>query len=134
VVYDNGIILDGVKEDGSTNDYIVSNPEYYNITYNWGGPQYNENGRYDLFVKENNYIKMRELALSYRLPSGFARKIRAKSIDVSVFGRNLFFVYRTLKDLDPEQTTAGSRWFQNVNNVGTNPSTRTLGASLRASF
>ena len=134
VVYDNGIILDGVKEDGSPNDYIVSNPEYYNITYNWGGPQYNENGRYDLFVKENNYIKMRELALSYRLPSGLAKKVRAKSIDLSVFGRNLFFVYRTLKDLDPEQTTAGSRWFQNVNNVGTNPSTRTLGASLRASF
>jgi TonB-linked SusC/RagA family outer membrane protein len=134
VVYDNGIIQEGVKEEGTPNDYIVSNPEYYNVTYNWGGPQYNENGRYDLFVIENSYIKMRELAFGYRLPSAIAKKVRAKSIDVSVFGRNLFFVYRTIKDMDPEQTTAGSRWFQNVNNVGTNPSTRTFGASLRASF
>ena len=134
VVYDNGIILEGVKEDGSPNDYIVSNPEYYNIVYNWGGPQYNENGRYDLFVKENSYIKMRELSLSYRLPSQISSKIRAKSIELSVFGRNLFFLYRTIKDMDAEQATAGSRWFQNVNNVGTNPSTRTFGASLRASF
>jgi iron complex outermembrane recepter protein len=134
VVYDNGIILQGVKDDGSPNDYIVSNPEYYNRVYNWGGPQYNENGRYDLFVKENSYVKMRELALGYRLPSGIARKVRAKNIEVSVFGRNLFFLYRTIKDMDAEQTTAGSRWFQNVNNVGTNPSTRTFGASVRASF
>jgi iron complex outermembrane receptor protein len=133
-VYDNGIILEGVKEDGTPNDYIVSNPEYYNTVYNWGGPQYNENGRYDLFVKENSYVKMRELSLSYRLPSQIAGKIRAKNIEFSVFGRNLFFFYRTIKDMDAEQATAGSRWFQNVNNVGTNPSSRTIGASLRASF
>lgn len=134
VVYDNGIILDGVREDGEPNDYIVSNPEYYVFVYNWGGPQYNPNGRYDLFVKENSYVKMRELLISYQLPSHIAQKFGAKRVEVSVFGRNLFFFYRTIKDMDAEQTTAGSRWYQNVNNVGTNPSTRTFGASLRASF
>jgi hypothetical protein len=133
-VYDNGIILEGVKEDGTPNDYIVSNPEYFNITYNWGGPQYNENGRYDLFVKENSYVKMRELTLGYRLPSSIASKIRAKNIELSVFGRNLFFFYRTIKDMDAEQATAGSKWTQQVNNVGTNPSSRTWGVSLRANF
>ncbi len=133
-VYQDGMLLPGVKADGSPNDYIASASEYYWIVYNWGGPQYSPNTRYELFIKENSYVKMRELALSYSLPSSIARKIKATNIQLSVFGRNLFYVYRTLKDLDAEQTTAGSRWHQNVNNVGTNPSTRTVGGSVRVSF
>lgn len=133
-VYDDGIILDGVKADGSPNDNIATNTEYYSTTYNWGGPQYSPNTRYDLYVQENSYVKMRELSLSYRLPVSIASKIKAKNIEVSVFGRNLFFIYRTIKDIDPEQTTAGSRWFQNVNNLGTNPSSRSYGISLKLSF
>jgi hypothetical protein len=36
--------------------------------------------------------------------------------------------------MDSEAATAGSRWFQQVNNVGTNPSTRTIGGALRIGF
>jgi iron complex outermembrane recepter protein len=133
-VYYDGMLLDGVKADGTPNDYIASATEYYWIVYNWGGPQYSPNTRYELFVKENSYVKMRELSLSYALPSNISSKIKAQRIEFSVFGRNLFFLYRTLKDLDPEQTTAGSRWYQNVNNIGTNPSSRTYGGSVRVTF
>lgn len=133
-VYHDGMILPGVKGDGTPNDYIASSADYYWTVYNWGGPQYSPNTRYELYIQENSYVKMRELALSYRLPKVIANKIRANNIELSVFGRNLFFVYRTLKDLDPEQTTAGSRWFQNLTNVGTNPSTRTVGGSVRINF
>jgi iron complex outermembrane recepter protein len=133
-VYHDGMILEGVKGDGTPNDYIASSADYYWTVYNWGGPQYSPNTRYELYIQENSYIKMREIALSYRLPQSIANKIRANNVEVSVFGRNLFFLYRTLKDLDPEQTTAGSRWFQNLTNVGTNPSTRTIGGSVRVSF
>jgi iron complex outermembrane receptor protein len=128
------MLLPGVKADGSPNDYVASASEYHWVVYNWGGPQYSPNTRYELFVKENSYIKMRELALTYQLPSSIAGKIKAKRIELGVFGRNLFFFYRTIKDMDPEQATAGSRWVQNVNNVGTNPSSRTYGGSLRISF
>ncbi len=133
-VYHDGMILDGVKADGTPNDYIASSADYYWTVYNWGGPQYSPNTRYELYIKENSYIKMREIALSYNLPKSIAKKIGANNIEVSVFGRNLFFVYRTLKDMDAEQTTAGSRWTQNLTNVGTNPSSRTIGGSLRLSF
>jgi hypothetical protein len=133
-VYHDGMILPGVKEDGSTNDYIASATDYYWTVYNWGGPQYSPNTRYELYIKENSYVKMREIALSYRLPQNIARKIKATNVELSVFGRNLFFLYRTLKDMDAEQTTAGSRWHQNLTNVGTNPSTRTIGGALRVSF
>lgn len=133
-VYHDGIVLDGVKADGTPNDYIASAADYYWTVYNWGGPMYSPNTRYELYIKENTYFKMREISLSYALPSEVAKKIHAKNLQVSVFGRNLFYIYRTLKDIDAEQTVAGSRWFQTLTNVGTNPSTKTFGVSLRAGF
>lgn len=133
-VYHDGMVLPGVKEDGSPSDYVASATDYYWTVYNWGGPQYSPNTRYELYIKENTYVKMREISLSYRLPQNIASKIRASNVELSLFGRNLFFLYRTLKDMDAEQTTAGSRWHQNLTNVGTNPSTRTIGGALRVSF
>jgi hypothetical protein len=77
---------------------------------------------------------MRELSLGYSFASKIAAKIGANKLRLSVYGRNLFYLYRTIKDIDAEQTTAGSRWYQNVSNVGTNPSSRSFGIMLRASF
>jgi iron complex outermembrane recepter protein len=132
-VYDDGILQEGVKADGTPNDYIASSAYYYWNVYNWGGPQYSYS-RYELYIVENSYIKMRELSLTYALPVDVAKKIGAKNISLTVFGRNLFYFYRTIKDMDSEAATAGSRWFQQVNNVGTNPSTRTIGGALRIGF
>jgi iron complex outermembrane recepter protein len=128
------MLQDGVKQDGTPNTYIASQADYYWTVYNWGGPQYSPNTRYDLYVVENSYIKLREASLMYSLPVSVASKIGAKSIQFSVFGRNLFYIYRTLKDCDAEAMTAGSRWSQGLNNVGTNPSTKTWGVSLRLGF
>ncbi|WP_285060197.1 SusC/RagA family TonB-linked outer membrane protein [Pedobacter ginsengisoli] len=132
-VYHDGMLIQGVLENGQPNTNVISQAFYYTQTYNWGGPQYSYS-RYELYVKKNNYVKMREINLGYKLPASIASKIGAKNLQVSAFGRNLFFVYRTLKDLDPEQMTGGSRWWQTVNNAGSNPATRTYGVMLRAGF
>ena len=132
-VYHDGMLMDGVLSTGEVNTNIVSQAVYYNNTYNWGGPQYS-NSRYELYVKENTYIKMREISLGYRIPSNITRKIGTQNLTLSVFGRNLFFIYRTIKDLDAEQTNVGTRWSDNINNAGNNPSFRTMGVMLRASF
>jgi len=133
-VYHDGMLLDGVLADGTPNNRVVSQAVYYNTVYNWGGPQYSPNTRYELYVKENSYVKLRELSFGYDIPQSILKKIGFSKFNLSVYGRNLFFIYRTIKDMDPEQTTAGSRWFQNVNNTGTNPSSRTYGLMLRASL
>lgn len=132
-VYDDGMLMEGVTADGKPNTNIISQAYYYWNTYNWGGPQYSSS-RYELYIKKNSYIKMREVSLSYSIPVKLANKIGANKLQLSVFGRNLFYFYRTLKNMDAEQTTAGSRWFQSLTNVGTNPSTRTYGVMLRAGF
>uniref|UniRef100_F4C224 TonB-dependent receptor plug n=1 Tax=Sphingobacterium sp. (strain 21) TaxID=743722 RepID=F4C224_SPHS2 len=132
-VYHDGMLMEGVLADGSPNNNIISQAVYYNNTYNWGGPQYSSS-RYELYVQKNNYIKMRELSLGYRIPASLASKLGAKNLQVSAFGRNLFFIYRSIKDLDPEQMTGGSNWVNQVSNAGTSPATRTFGLMLRASF
>lgn len=132
-VYNDGMLMEGVTPSGEANTNVISQAVYYNNTYNWGGPQYSSS-RYELYVQENTFIKMRELSLAYRLPAVIANKVGAQNISLSVFGRNLFFLYRTVKDLDAEQTNAGTRWSDNISNAGNSPSFRTVGAMLRASF
>lgn len=132
-VYNDGMLMDGVTADGNPNTNVISQAQYYNATYNWGGPQYSQ-ARYELFIKENTYLKLRELSFGYQIPSAFAQRLGASSINVSAFGRNLFFFYRNIKDLDPEVLTGGSRWAQTLTNAGTNPATRSVGLMLRASF
>ncbi|MFT3845212.1 MAG: SusC/RagA family TonB-linked outer membrane protein [Lacibacter sp.] len=132
-VYNDGMLIDGVTSDGSKNTNVISQAYYYWNVYNWGGPQYSS-ARYELYIQKNSYIKLREISLSYTLPTKAAGYIGAKKIQLSAFGRNLFYIYRTIKDMDAEQTTAGSRWFQTLNNAGTNPATRSYGIMVRATF
>ncbi|MCU7548782.1 SusC/RagA family TonB-linked outer membrane protein [Chitinophagaceae bacterium LB-8] len=133
-VYHDGMLLEGATADGQKNTNVTSQANYYWTVYNWGGPQYSPNTRYELYIQKNSYVKFREISLGYKIPARLVSKIGAKNVQLSVFGRNLFYIYRTLKNLDAEQTTAGSRWFQTLNNAGTNPSTRSFGVMLRAGF
>ncbi|MEB2776276.1 SusC/RagA family TonB-linked outer membrane protein [Algoriphagus sp. D3-2-R+10] len=132
-VYHDGMLMDGVAADGSTNTNVISQAYYYWNTYNWGGPQYSQS-RYELYIQDNDYIKMRELSLAYAIPNHITSKIGASNVNLSVYGRNLFFLYRNIKDLDPEVLTGGSRWTQTLTSAGTNPATRTYGVMLRAKF
>ncbi|WP_166923335.1 SusC/RagA family TonB-linked outer membrane protein [Flavobacterium poyangense] len=132
-LFRDGMLMDGVTADGSRNTNVISQAGYYNMTYNWGGPQYSSS-RYELYIQKNDYVKLRELSLAFNVPSSYASKIGATRLSLSLFGRNLFYIYRTIKDMDAEATTAGSRWEKNVNNAGLSPSTRSYGVMLRASF
>lgn len=132
-VFNDGMLLEGVLQSGEANTNVISQAVYYNGTYNWGGPQYG-NSRYELYINKNNWVKIREISLGFNLPKSTVSKLGMSRASLSVFGRNLFFIYRSIKDIDPEQTTAGSRWYQNVNNAGNNPSFRTFGAQLNVSF
>lgn len=132
-VYHDGMLMDGVTADGQANTNVISQALYYWNTYNWGGPQYSQS-RYELYIQDNTYLKMRELSLGYTLPAHISRKVGASNLNISMYGRNLFFLYRNIKDLDPEVLTGGSRWTQTLTSAGTNPATRTIGFMLRAKF
>jgi len=133
-VLHDGMLLKGVTGDGKENTNIISQAYYYWNIYNWGGPQYSPSALYYLYVQKNNYLKVREISLAYSLPESVAGKIKAKNLTVSVFARNPFYIYRSIKNMDAEQLTTGNVWFNNLSNAGSQPSTRTFGIMLRAKF
>lgn len=124
-----GMVLPGVTEKGETNTKVITAGYYYMNNFNW-----RTNGDYSKAIFNNNYIKLREVVLTYNLPKAFAEKIRFNNLSVSLVGRNLLYVYKSLPfGLDPE-VAVGSRWLDQGIDNGTAGPTRSLGASLRARF
>jgi iron complex outermembrane recepter protein len=135
IVYHDGVILSGVRRDnGQPNNIIASSSEMYLRTNGWGGPQYNPWAQYRNYISPNDYIKMREISLSYSIPKSLVEKYNLNNLTLSVYARNPFFLYRTQKHFDPEQIASGSRWTQQVTNLGNNPATRSFGGSVRFNF
>jgi hypothetical protein len=137
IVYHNGVILQGVKADanrnstGVVNDIIVPSDKYYNYVYNVGNEEPTHFGN---AVFENSYMKMRELSFGYRFPNTLSAKFGCKNLNLSVFGRNLFYFYKNKSGYDPE-TTSGTSWNNQIFlGTATTASTRSFGVSLRASF
>jgi iron complex outermembrane receptor protein len=124
-----GMLLPGTKADGTPNDRVISAADYYMSNFTWGG-----NGDYTAAIFKNNYIKLREVALTYNVPQAISDKLRFQGLQVSLIGRNLLYVYKSLPyGLDPE-VAVGSSWLSQGIDDGTAGPTRSFGASLRARF
>lgn len=68
------------------------------FTNNWGQGTIN-----DTWVGTLNYISLREVALSYRLPEKWARAISAKGVTLTFAGRNLGYLLNSLpNNFNPE--------------------------------
>lgn len=129
-VWDNGLILPGVKEDGTPNDIVVTQFEANVNHYGWGT---SATQSYQDAIQKNSYIKCREISLGYTLPAEWTRKFACNNLMVSGFVRNPFYVYRTLKLFDSEATD-GTNWIYQAQLGGSTASARTFGFSVRASF
>jgi iron complex outermembrane recepter protein len=127
-VYHDGMIIEGVKADGTPNDKIIQAASFYRLNYNYGAT-----GDGMAAVFKNDYVKLRELVLGYNVSKTFANKIHFQNLRVSLIGRNLLYVYRTMKNLDPEAPIGGS-WNKQGIDEGSSAATRSLGVSLNASF
>ncbi len=128
-VYHDGVVLEGVTENGAPNETVIDAPSYYLSTYDWGNNGWNEAGA----IYDNSYIKMREAVISYNLPTALVSKLYFQNIRVSLVGRNLFYIWRTLENLDPE-STIGTNWLNQGIDEGSNAATRSYGFSVNMSF
>lgn len=66
----------------------------------WGAGRYFNKG--DKFIKSADYVKLRELTLSYNLPHNWLKTIGFKKSKVFMQGRNLLTITRSGVDIDPE--------------------------------
>ncbi len=134
-VYNDGMILKGVTADGKENTKIIDAPNFYLNSYTWGSwPGSGAVTSYNDAVFDNSFIKLREVALSYNLPQKFASRLKLQSFMVSVYGRNLFYFYKTIPYIDAEDAV-GTNWVSRATNMGSGTAaSRTMGISIRASF
>src|SRR5579871_5927982 len=95
--FHDGVILKGVTSSGATNTKLVDAGFYYMNSFNW-----ETNTTYQSAVFDNSFIKLREVAISYKLPKSISNRLHVQGLQVSLIGRNLFYIWKTIPDLDPE--------------------------------
>jgi len=90
---------------------------------------------YDLVILPKDFLKLRDVTLTYRLPSSVAQKIRAQNISISVIGRN-FLLWVPTKNtfIDPEITNLGNDLTGELGEFGGSPTYKAYGAALRITF
>lgn len=121
-----GVILPGVKEDGTPNDKRVGVNSYA------GAYGYARNPNAG-FVYDGSYVKLREVTFTYSVPKELVRKTRIlQALDVSFVGRNLWIISKNLPDADPEEQFSSG----NISGYsgGAYPTTRTFALNLKLKF
>ncbi len=130
VTYNDGILLAGVNQTtGQANTTIVDAASYYFNTFQWGENSWSGGSA----VFKNSYVKMREVTVGYRFSDKVASKIGLNNLRLNLIGRNLFYIYRTSKNVDPEAPIGNKWWSQGVD-VGSTAAARTFGFSITTSF
>ncbi len=113
---------DGVFEDGTENDIYIDANDY------WAHLR----SRRENYLYDASFIKLREVKLSYSLPSKLFADIPIRSASISLVGRNLAILHKNVPNVDPE-SAYGSGNIQGFEN-GQHPSTRTMGFSVNVKF
>ncbi|NBB20408.1 SusC/RagA family TonB-linked outer membrane protein [Runella sp. CRIBMP] len=117
----------GVKADGSANNIATTAERYWLKVGGRNTPAG------EVFTYSASNIRLREVALSYNLPSGLLQKTPFQGASLSLVGRNLFFFLNKAKGFDPELTAGAQNTTVGLESFSM-PSTRTFGVNLNLSF
>lgn len=120
-----GYINEGVYADGTVN---TTRYEAYDYT----GFGYAANLPNAAFVYDATYVKLREISLSYTLPSTMFTKCFFTGATLSVVGSNVWTIFKNIPYVDPE-SGLGAGNLQGYT-TGSLPSTRDFGFNLKLNF
>jgi TonB-linked SusC/RagA family outer membrane protein len=125
-----GYIGKGVINTGtSDNPVYVENTIAVNPQTYWGNFLPNSP---EPFIYDATYAKLRELIIGYSIPAKYISKSPFQSISVSFVARNLFILYSSIPNVDPESA------YNNGNGQGLEygsiPSRKSYGFSLNLKF
>jgi iron complex outermembrane receptor protein len=132
-VYHDGLILPGVQavtdNSGKTtyvsNTTIISAYTYYSTYIHDLSTGFQPDN-----VFKNNYIKLRELAVSYAIPQRISRALRMQKVSFTAAVQNLFYFYKTLPNVDAESTLGTDSYIED----SFYPAIRTFTLGIDASF
>jgi TonB-linked SusC/RagA family outer membrane protein len=121
-----GVVFDGVLPDGTENTISVDPKVFY--------ADYRTLQIADPFVFRSDFIKLRNITLTYDLTSFITKNVKfVKGLTLSVYCRNAALLLKYVPDVDPEAFASSSD-----SRLGyeqhTEPTTRTWGLNLNAKF
>jgi len=124
-------VTQGVDDAGNT----VYTPNIKPVSGEYMDDYYRAEANARANIIDKSFVKLREVVLSYKLPSEFLRGTFMNSLSVSVIGRNLFlWTPSNNQYIDPEASTFGNDLAGQFGEFSANPSTRSVGFSLKANF
>lgn len=88
-----GIVVDGVDANGAPNTTSITAQDYWqSVGLNISAP----------FIYKSDFIKLRELVLSYNINSKLIERTPFKGASLSIVGRNLAIIKKWVPNVDPE--------------------------------
>lgn len=120
------IVVDGVNEDGTPNTTPISAEQYYKTIGS-------EKGVAEEFLYDASFIKLKEVAIGYSIPSKYLKKIKVNTLRVSLVGRNLCYLMKHTPGTSPEGGFDTSMFSQAIDFTSV-PYSRTVGFSISLGF
>lgn len=121
--YAPGTVIDGQDVSGQPNQTLI-NPELYWAQFSNWGDELHEPHVYDA-----SFVKLREVALAFNLPTAWTENIKTQRISVALVGRNLWLIHKNVPNIDPET------FYSNGNGqgieYGSYPVTRSFGLDIK---
>jgi TonB-linked SusC/RagA family outer membrane protein len=125
-----GLVVSGI-DDATGNPFTMTvAPENLRNYYGSIGEQ--SAGISEEFVYSTDFIKFRELSLSYNVPKKVLENLFISDLRFSIIGRDLFYISKDIDNVDPEAA------LNNLNSQGIErfgiPSTTSYGFSVNVKF
>lgn len=125
-----GVVQTSVDEQG--NPVYEQNTRAVNPSEYWSGIYSDGNGIAVPYIYDASYVKMRELTLSYSLPSTLVSRWGLSAVSVALISRNPFIIYKNVPNIDPDSN------YNNSNGQGLEygslPSRRSMGFNFKIKF
>lgn len=127
---ENGLEVSGINNTTGEPFTATVAPENLQNYYGFIGEE--SSGIAEEFVYSTDFIKFRELSMSYNFSQKVLENIFISNLRVSIIGSNLFYISKKIENVDPEAS------LNNLNSQGIErfgvPSTRSLGFSINVKF
>jgi TonB-linked SusC/RagA family outer membrane protein len=125
-----GLILPGVKEDGTPNDIQISASQaYFNNLSGFFGVQ-------DLITYDATVVRLREASLSYQFPTAWFAKTPFGGASITFSGQNLWYNapnFPEFVNFDPETSSLGVSNVRGLEYLS-GPTSKRYGVSVRVTF
>ncbi|RFZ92324.1 SusC/RagA family TonB-linked outer membrane protein [Mucilaginibacter conchicola] len=125
-----GVVQTGT--DGSGKPIYSKNTKAVDPSVYWANYYSDGNGVATPFIYDASYIKMREITVSYTIPSAISSKWGIKNMAVALVSRNPFIIHKNVPNVDPDSN------YNNGNGQGLEygslPSRKSWGFNLNVKF